>query len=70
MDSVLEYGGWIGARYDGELTPLCSAAGNGHVAIVKILLENGADEKYMNDFGMDTLYYASQNGHVDRLSVF
>ena len=43
-------------------TPLMSAAGNGHLAMVKRLVEQGAD---VNEGDRTPLMYAAQGGHAD-----
>jgi ankyrin repeat protein len=45
--------------------PLNSASNNGHVDVVKLLLEKGADWTVPNNDGWMPLNCASNNGHVD-----
>ena len=46
------------------LTLLCSAALNGHVAIVRALLNAGADKDLAANGGATPLHAAAQNGHA------
>lgn len=48
-----------------EHTPLLLASYRGHKAIVKLLLEQGADVNATNRFGMTPLHWASMEGKVD-----
>jgi hypothetical protein len=51
------------------MTPLHEAAINGHVEIVRLLLQNGADVNSKSNIGMTTLHFAAINGHVDILHL-
>jgi len=51
------------------LTPLHSAAFGGHVEIVKLLLERGADPNAKTDDGLTPLHIAAFKGHVDVVRV-
>ena len=46
-------------------TPLNVASYNGHVDIVKILIDNGADVNPKRNDGFTPLHYATVKGHVD-----
>ncbi|KAH7124624.1 ankyrin repeat-containing domain protein, partial [Dactylonectria macrodidyma] len=46
-------------------TPLHRASQNGHVKVVKVLLEKGADVMVAGKDGWTPLHRASQNGHVE-----
>ena len=50
-------------------TPLHEAAAYGHVGIVKLLLENGADVNRHNEGGVTPLHYAARHGHVNAMSM-
>ncbi|MGL4652687.1 ankyrin repeat domain-containing protein [Cetobacterium sp.] len=45
--------------------PLIFASQNGHIEIVKLLLEYGADTNIQTDTGATALGFASQNGHIE-----
>jgi ankyrin repeat protein len=47
---------------------LLISAANGHIKIIKILLEHGADINYSQEDGANALFFAVQNGHVDLVS--
>lgn len=46
-------------------TPLGSSASNGHMAVVRLLVENGADPYYPNEAGINALDIAIAAGHGD-----
>jgi ankyrin repeat protein len=45
--------------------PLYLASNNGHLEVVKILLEKGADFTVATNHGWTPLHTASQKGHVE-----
>jgi ankyrin repeat protein len=46
-------------------TPLIYAAQTGHVEVVRVLLEGGANAESANVDQWNTLHYAAMNGHLD-----
>jgi len=46
-------------------TPLYWASRIGHIDVVKLLLEKGADVNAADQFGQTPLYWASRIGHID-----
>ena len=46
-------------------TPLFIAAQNGHLDVVRHLVEVGADKDKARDDGATPLYIAAENGHLD-----
>lgn len=51
------------------MTPLHYAAGNGHIEIAKLLLENEADVNAITDILWTPLHYAALNGSTDLTSL-
>jgi serine/threonine-protein phosphatase 6 regulatory ankyrin repeat subunit B len=50
-------------------TPLHEAADNGHVEIVRLLLQNGAEVNARGVWDMTPLHEAACNGHIDILHL-
>jgi ankyrin repeat protein len=46
-------------------TPLIYAAGYGHVEVVQMLLEDGANVDRAEEYGFTALHVAAANGHLD-----
>ena len=46
-------------------TALIYASENGHIEIVEVLLDNGADVNAYNNYGNTALMMASENGHIE-----
>ena len=46
-------------------TELMKASGNGHIEIVKTILDHNANVDIQNDLGETALTFASFNGHID-----
>ena len=51
------------------LTALHGAAGNGHIEIVKLLLEKGADPNITQENSCPPLAYAAHGGHADIMEI-
>ncbi|KAH7109242.1 ankyrin repeat-containing domain protein, partial [Dactylonectria estremocensis] len=51
------------------VTPLLLASQYGHEAVVKVLIENGADVKSSNKHGSAPLFWASGNSHEGVVKV-
>ena len=52
------------------VTPLYIAAQNGHIDVVKLLLDNKTDVNASNHYGVTPLYCAAQNGHTKVVKLF
>lgn len=52
-----------------EYSPLFSAAANGHIECVRVLLELGADINSEDNYGATPVWIAAQNGHFDCISL-
>ncbi|KAH8816506.1 hypothetical protein F5884DRAFT_896275 [Xylogone sp. PMI_703] len=50
---------------DDSPAPLLSAAAEGHIGVVKLLLENGADITILSNRRWTPLHLASYNGHIE-----
>lgn len=55
----------VNYQNSGRVSPLYCACQNGHINIVKLLLENGASIDIEMYGGFTPLYVACQNGHID-----
>jgi uncharacterized protein len=63
-ERLLAAGAAVDARQAGGFTPLHGAAFNGQLEMVKLLLDNGADPRTLNDQGQSSLDIARERGHV------
>jgi len=54
----------VNARNNNGFTPLHYAADHGHVDILHLLVENGADLEAQGNIGRRTLHFAASNGHL------
>lgn len=50
-------------------SPLHEAAAYGHLKIVELLLEKGADVNIRNEGGETPLHYAAHNGHTQMMKI-
>ena len=64
----------VGQRWSADLnkpremsgaTPVFLAAQTGHLDVVDLLIENGADKDKANNAGWTPVFVASQQGHLD-----
>jgi len=60
VKKFIEYGADVNEKSNG-MTPLMIAARYNQVAIIKLLLEKGADAKTVNDNGLTALKYAKMS---------
>ena len=50
---------------DAGSTPLCVAAEEGQLALIRFLVESGDKDQGKTDTGATLLFIAAQNGHLD-----
>lgn len=62
---LLEHHAYIDAESPNKSTPLMMAAHYGHPAVVKLLLESGADPLIKNEQGLTAINFANRSGRVD-----
>ena len=65
---LLESGVFANANSNGKI-PIVAASTNGHIEIVKLLLEFGAKVDLQNDNGESALIHASMNGHIEIVNL-
>jgi hypothetical protein len=58
-----------GGDHDDDPSPLILAAERGHVGVVRLLLERGADVNFRSDYGYTALYEAAERGHEEVVSI-
>jgi len=66
---LLEHHAYIDAESPNRSTPLMMAAHYGHPAVVKLLLEEGADSTVKNDKGLTALDFAHRAGRTDAAAI-
>ena len=59
----------VNQRYDNDLTALMWAAAYGHDAVVKLLLERGADVSARDNRGKQAADMAAEGGHRATLEL-
>ena len=62
--------GSCGGGQDTKTTALMYAASEGHIDVVRLLLENGADVSIVDAKGHDARYYAKEGGYKDVEAFF
>ncbi|OAF69856.1 hypothetical protein A3Q56_02387 [Intoshia linei] len=69
---ILDRGADIEHRNVSDYTPLCLAASDGHLDVIKILLSSGAEinARTGSKLGISPLMLASMNGHVEAVEYF
>ena len=63
---LLEKSAYIDASAPNRTTPLMMAAGGGQTAMIKLLIEEGADQTIRNDAGMTARDFAAKFADVRR----
>jgi ankyrin repeat protein len=63
--ALLDAGAEADARQSGGWTPLQSAAHNGDLPLVELLLQHGADSAAVNDDGLDAAALAERSGDAE-----
>ena len=56
---------WFPQDQEDDDTALMKSAGNGHLGVVRFLMDNGADAKIKNRQGQHALMFAAAGGHLD-----
>ena len=56
---------YFGENFDGDYMPLDLAAAEGHLEVVRLLLESGADKDYTSRGGITALHSAAANGRLE-----
>jgi ankyrin repeat protein len=59
----------VNIQREGGATPLCGAAGKGHVEVAKTLLDAGANVNLATDIGQTPLVFASFNGQPEMVKL-
>ena len=68
VKKFIEYGSDVNENFDG-VTPLMLAARYNRVAIIKLLLDNGAKLNALDQYGHSALYYAESSKSTDAIAV-
>ncbi|KAH6994625.1 ankyrin repeat-containing domain protein [Fusarium venenatum] len=69
MTQLHLFGSFDEKHSDGQ-TPLLFATRNGHLAIARLLVENGADPNSKDRFGYTPLDWATKNSHSKIVQLF
>ena len=57
-------------KNDDDSAPIHLAAGKGHTATVKLLLDHGANIDLKNNYGWTPIHRAADKGHTDIVKLF
>ena len=70
MKPYIDRGAFLDLLNKKRRTPLSWAAGEGHEAVVKLLLEKGGNTEAKGDHGRTPLWWASEKGHEAVVKLF
>lgn len=69
MKNIIQKGYHLESCDGRKHTALSEASSQGHIDIVKYLLENGADPNSQSDTGRSPLWRAAFNGHIEVVKI-